>query len=348
MLVQDARERGWHSVYLQARAQLFLLQEDGATGDDSIGALCAELQEWRIWYLQSLTRDDYYRLYQLAATAGPAEEYARYLLRKRVQMEVDDDGTLFPLLEMTTLGGLRLSLGGRPVARTDDFSRTQRECLALLASAPEYKMTQEEVQLTFWPDSKPEKARSTLDTMLSRLRRTLKEKLQPYPVKKYLKLQKGVLGLEGVAVDAVTLAADVSRARELARRREFWQADIAYAMALSRWAGPFMPGACSTDQSAVYARQIEQLCIEASLEWSSLLNESGQTRRSIEVLDRALGMDRCNEAVMKALYRSHMRDGNIAMAHQLMQEFEDVMRADGYSSVEVARVLASFKSSEKL
>jgi len=347
MLVQAARERGWHNLSLQARAQLLLLQEGGPSGDDTIGALCAELQERGVWYLQSLTREDYYRLYKLATEAGTSERYARYLLRKRLQMEVDEEGNLYPMLEITTLGALRLSIEGRPVARADDFSRTQRECFALLAATPEHRIAQEEVQLTFWPDSQPEKARSTLDTMLSRLRRTLKDKLQPYPVKKYLKLQKGVLGLEGVSVDAVSLVSDIARARELVRRREYWQADIAYALALSRWAGPFMPGACSADPAAVFARQVEQLCIEASLEWSSLLNESGQTRRSIDVLDRALGMDRCNEAVMKALYRSHMRDGNIAMAHQLMQEFEDVMRADGYSSVEVARVLASFKSSEK-
>ena len=59
-------------------------------------------------------------------------------------------------------------------------------------------------------------------------------------------------------------------------------------------------------------------------------------------------MDRCNESIMKALYRSHMRDGNIAMASQLLQEFENVMRTEGYTATEVARVLVTFKSSEKI
>ena len=204
------------------------------------------------------------------------------------------------------------------------------------------------MQLTFWPDSQPEKARSTLDTMLSRLRGILKQKLQPYPVKKYLKLQKGVLSLERVVVDTVSVANDITRAREMVRRREFWQADAYYAMALSCWSGQYMPGACAADQAAVYARQIETLCIDASLEWSSLLNESGQTRRSIEVLSRALSMDRGNETIMKSLYRSHMRDGNIAMAHQLLQEFEEVMRAENYNPTEIARALASFKSSKEM
>jgi two-component system phosphate regulon response regulator PhoB len=341
-------EQGWQNLSLQARAQLLLVQEPGTVAADSISTLFAEMQERRVWYLQSLTADDYCRLYELASEAGAAEDYARYMLRQRLQVEVDAEGNLYPLLQMSTLGGIRLAQAGNPVARTEDFSRTQRECLALLAAAPDHRISQEEVQLAFWPDSKPEKARSTLDTMLSRLRGLLKKKLHPYPVKKYLKLQKGVLSLEGVIVDAVEVTNDIARARDLVRRREFWQAEASYAMALSRWEGPFMPGSCNVDQAAVYARQIGQLCIEASLEWSDLLNESGQIRRSIEVLNRALSMDRCNESAMKALYRSHMRDGNIAMAHQLLQEFEDVMRAEGYNPTETARVLASFKSSEKL
>ena len=90
---------------------------------------------------------------------------------------------------------------------------------------------------------------------------------------------------------------------------------------------------------------LQQLCLDASLEWSELLNESGQTRRSIDVLTHALNMERCNEVLMKALYRSQMRDGNIAAANQLQVQFEKVMKAEGYGPSDIARVLASFKSS---
>ncbi len=273
------------------------------------------------------------------------ESFARKVLRKRLLVEIDQNGEPYPLLRIETLGGLRIYLGRDLVALTDEFSRTQRECLALLAAAPDYRITQEEVQLTFWPESSPEKARSSLDTMLSRFRRILKDKFQPYPVKNYLKLQKGVLCLESVTVDAAEVVHDIARARELVRRGEFWQADVAYTTAFSRWHGHFMPGSCSAEQSSAYTRQLQQLCVDASLEWSRLLNEAGQTKRSVEILTRVWSMDRCNEAIMKALYRSHMRDGNIAMAHQLLQQFEEVFRAEGYNPSEAARVIASFKSS---
>ncbi|PLY03240.1 MAG: hypothetical protein C0623_01940 [Desulfuromonas sp.] len=336
---------GWHSLGLQLRAQQLLLP--GNEPGDTIGALMADMRERNSWYLQTLIGDDYCRFYQLARDAGEGESFAREILRKRLMLEVDADGVFYPVLRISTLGRLELSFNGRVVAGTEEFSRTQRECLALLAAAAGHRVPQEEVQLTFWPDKSPEKARSTLDTMLSRLRRLLKDKLQPQPVKRYLKLQKGVLGLEGVAVDAVEVASDIARAREFVRRREFWQADATYAVALERWRGQFVPGSCSADRAAVYARHLQQLCLDASLEWSELLNESGQMRRSIGVLTHALSMDRCNELIMKALYRSQMRDGNIAAANQLLVQYEKVMKSEGCGSSEIARVLTSFKTSDE-
>jgi len=327
-----------------------LLQHDNGHPDDtdSIAALMADMEERSIWHLQSLVEDDYRQLYTLARVPGKAGAYAADMLRKRLKLDIDENGESYPRLQLSTLGGLKMTLGGEIVARTEEFSRTQRECLAMLSAAPDFRLPQEEVQLTFWPDKSPEKARSTLDTMLSRLRKILKEKLQPYPVKKYLKLQKGVLSFESVEVDSVEVVADIGRAREHVRRREYWQAEATYAIALSRWHGQFMPGSSNADQAAVYAGQLQQLCLDASLEWSTLLNDSGQTGRSIEVLTHALNMDRCNESIMKALYRSHMRDGNIAMAHQLQQKFEKVMKSEGYGPSEIARVLATFKTSEKI
>ncbi len=338
-----AEEKEWSNLALQVSAQSLLLKEE--IEPEALAALLNEMTERGVWYLPALTGNDYLRLFAAAVETGTEESFVRFVLRKRLHVEVDADGGQYPLLQIATLGGLRMYLGRDLVALTDEFSRTQRECLALLAAAPDHRLTQEEVQLTFWPDSSPEKARSTLDTMLSRFRRILKEKLQPYPVKKYLKMQKGVLCLEGVVVDATEVSKDIARARELTRRGEYWQADVAYSVALSRWHGQFMPGSCSADQSAAYSRQLQQLCVDASLEWNQLLNDSGQIKRSIEVLSQVWSMDRGNESIMKVLYRSHMRDGNISMAHQLLHQFEEVFRAEGYSPSEAARVIASFKSS---
>ncbi len=345
-LAPEVEGRGWHNLQLQLRAQQLLLADDGDPDEGGVDSLFAAMQERHIWYLPSLAGEDYQLLFRLADRNASAKRFARDLLRKRLQVGVDDSGETYPILNISTLGGLKMSFGEKTVARTEEFSRTQRECLALLAAVPENRVDQEEVQLAFWPDSSPEKARSTLDTMLSRLRRTLRERLQPQPVKRYLKMQKGVLSLEGVAVDATEVASGIARAREHVRRREFWLADSAYAKSLSRWHGQFMPGSCNVDQSAGFARQLQQMCLEASLEWSVILNESGLARRAVEVLEHALSMDRGNESIMKGLYRSQMRNGNIAMAHQLLQQFEKTLRAEGYSPSEAARIVTSFKTAD--
>ena len=158
-------------------------------------------------------------------------------------------------------------------------------------------------------------------------------------------MQKGVLSFESVIVDSVEVMNGINSAREFIRRREFWQADVAFSTALAKWQGFFMPGSSSAEHSATYARKLQQLCIDATLEWNELLNDSGQTVRSIDALTHALSLDRSNESLMKALYRSHMRDGNITKAHQLLQQYEAVFRSEGYSPSDAALALASFQSS---
>lgn len=328
----------------QLRAQLLLL--DSPLADDTIGALLSDMRRAGVWYMRTLLADDYHHLYRLAVESGEEVDYAREMVQRRLLLDYDEDGEAYPRLRIKTLGGVRLFLGEEQVARSDDFSRSQRECLALLAAMSDCRISQEEVQLVFWPDKSPEKARSTLDTMLSRLRKTLKEKLHPYPVKRYLKLQKGVLSLEHAEVDADRVAKALARAREFIRRRRLWQADVAFSGALSLWQGPFMPGACSADQSAAFADQIQSLCIDAVLEWEPILHDSGQTPRAIAILSHALAMDRGNEELMRALYRCHMRHGNILRANELLKQFEKDLREEGHSASEAAMVIVSFKASE--
>ena len=95
------------------------------------------------------------------------------------------------------------------------FSRSQRECLALLVAAPDGQIDQEALQLLFWPDSSPEKGRSNLDTMLSRLRKTLQDRIAPLQAKDYLKLQKGTIVITSYSIHYTKLYED----RAVARRQ---------------------------------------------------------------------------------------------------------------------------------
>jgi two-component system phosphate regulon response regulator PhoB len=156
-------------------------------------------------------------------------EPATRRMANALDLAISDTGELIPRLEIRTLGGCTFFLEGRRVLRAEDLTPAQRELIAVLVAVPGMKLSQEEVQLDFWPDSPPEKARSSFDSLLLRLRKTVDQALAPHSIRNYLVLQKGMLCLQNVRVDAHAFRALARRGLEYARRREHWQAENAFA-----------------------------------------------------------------------------------------------------------------------
>jgi LuxR family transcriptional regulator, maltose regulon positive regulatory protein len=255
---------------------------------------------------------------------------------------VRDGEAPLPLLEVQTLGGIGIQAHGRPVVRAEDLSPAQRELLALLVAVPEMKLSQEEVQLDFWPDSPAEKARSSFDSLLLRLRKTLDTALAPHAARDYLQLQKGILSLDNVRVDAHAFAGLIRLGLDLVRRREPWQAGNAFARAHALWKGPFMPGASARDHAADYREELDLLYVVGMQAWAELLMTAGQTETAEEILLQALRIDRINDQLVKTLCRCHLRSNNPIKARQVIQGYAENLRREDYSHQEIEQILATF------
>ncbi len=276
----------------------------------------------------------------LAAGLGNGPVVAR--LAETLGLAVNDEGSVFPTLDLRTLGGCEVRIWGRRVLGAEDFSPAQRELLALLVATPGMKLSQEEVQLEFWPDSTPEKARSSFDSLLLRLRKTLDQALYPLAIKDCLVLQKGILSLQQVQVDAHTFRTLARRGLDHVRHQEFWAAENAFARAQALWAGTFMPGASSRDQSADFREELERLHIETSGCWADLLIDSGRTELAAELLRLALRLDRTNDALVRTLCRSHLRSNNPTQAKQVLRLYETNLRRENFPSEEIRQILDTF------
>ncbi len=315
------------------------LEEGGEIGE--------ALGQW----LMPLSRDD-----GLALRCSPPEIRRRLLdaavdlglvpaarpLAASLGLVVRDGETPLPLLEVQTLGGVGIQAHGRPVVRAEDLSPAQRELLALLVAVPEMRLSQEEVQLDFWPDSPAEKARSSFDSLLLRLRKTLDTALAPQATRDYLKLQKGILSLDNVRVDAHVFAGLIRLGLDLVRRREPWQAGNAFARAHALWKGPFMPGASARDHAADYREELDLLYVVGMQAWAELLMTAGQTETAEEVLVQALRIDRINDPLIRTLCRCHLRSNNPIKARQVIQGYAENLRREDYSHQEIEQILATF------
>lgn len=247
-----------------------------------------------------------------------------------------------PYLQMRTLGGCEFFLEGRRVLQAEALTPAQRELFALLVAAPGMKLSQDEIQLAFWPDSSPEKARSSFDSLLLRMRKVLEKALDPAPVRDYLLLQKGILALTQVRVDAHEFAALVDRGLELARKHNFWQAENALAQALELWQGEFMPGASVRDQTAALQEELDRRFVNGVLTLASHLIAGGRIEEAFPYLRRAQRLDPTNDDLARAQCRAHLRNGQIVKAHQVMRRYADELRRENYSGAEIDEILATF------
>jgi DNA-binding response OmpR family regulator len=99
------------------------------------------------------------------------------------------------ILSIKTLGQCVLTMAGRQLSWAEEFSPSQRQLMAILVGTPAGKISQEEVQVALWPDSSTSRARSSFDSLLSRVRRTMDNYLKPFDSTRYLVVNGGYLCL---------------------------------------------------------------------------------------------------------------------------------------------------------
>ena len=212
----------------------------------------------------------------------------------------------FPLLRLTTFGGLALSKDG--VALTGAAAQRSRlSLLALLATAGSTGFSRDKLLLHLWPESDEERARHAL-------------KQAVYSVRRDLGAEDVIVGTAALSLNPEIISSDV---------REFEAAILAgdFATATGLYAGPFLDGfhlkdsvefeRWSGEQRARYAHMwstaVEKLAIdlegrgswrEAAGHWRSLASAEPLSGRLTLALIRALAESGDVGAAMSQ-YRVH-------------------------------------------
>jgi two-component SAPR family response regulator len=249
-----------------------------------------------------------------------------------------------PELRIRTLGKMELLLDERVVARAEDLSRSLRNLLGLVLTSPQMRVSKDEVQLALWPESPPEKARSSFDSLLLRLRKTMDGVLQPYTIAHYLVLQRGILCLNNCRVDAVEFQQAARRGMEWRKKKNPEAAKAAFAEALQWWEGSFLPGTSEVDRLHEFKERLDRLYVEVVLGWSELLLADGECEAALRMLSQAISVDRVNDDLMRALHQACLAAKNPAKACEVVRQYEEALCRAGFGLPEICEVLESFKS----
>lgn len=278
-------------------------------------------------------------LLQTAVRLGIEGAYARYLAGKRLGLDIMDNGSAVPLLEIRTFGGLAMAVAGEVILWVEDFSRTQRELLAYLLVAPGLKCSQEKVQDALWPEASPAKARSNLDTLLLRLRKTLEGNSDLREAKHYILLHKGILQLRNCRIDALEFGQVARKGLAHYRRKEHWQAGHAFSEAYGLWTGPFLPNGPLTDAIRDFRQELSGLFSEIALKWGKLLLLTDGVEAVLPILRQALRYDRTNDELVRELYQLLVAAKNPRGARELLREYAENLRLEDCDEAEIGEIL---------
>lgn len=276
------------------------------------------------------------------STAVDAEimaEEARRLAALRLGMALLPHGNAVPILRIRILGGLAIDLDGGLTISGEALTPVQRELLAMLATSPSLSLSQTEIQVAMWPDSPPDRSRAAFDTLLSRLRKFLDKAFAPDSSKPYLSLQKSVLRLENCQVDAREMFGLLKTGLRHVKRHELWQASNAFRAGFHFWQGELLPGFVTHDDVCRFRDHLNQVVQESALAWSRILASQGEREEALRMAAEAVRIDGLNPTAVQELYSLHAEAGDQAKAIKVLRDYEEALKAEGFSRQEIERSL---------
>jgi two-component system phosphate regulon response regulator PhoB len=269
------------------------------------------------------------------------------LLRRRGTIQGDGENTPEAVnspefLMVKTLGRCELRFGNRNLSWTEEFSPAQRQLMAMLVGSSSGKVSQEEVQASLWPDSTSSRARSSFDSLLSRVRRTLDQTLAPFDSKKYLTVKRGYLCLEHSLVDAHEFRRLVRKAIQQLAGGEFWPAEITFSSAFSLWRGTFVPGDFGSDAAVIFQDELEQLYLDSSQTFARLLAQGERYREAAKLLRDALRYEPTNDGVVRLLYSLCLAQDSPGQASKIVKQYSEALARENFPAQEIEVTLQDF------
>ena len=260
---------------------------------------------------------------------------AQQLAYSRLKLHLLQDGSALPLLHIETVSGVVLRMAESDAVLAErDITPLQSKLLTILAGANDMEISFEQMQQELWPDPHQETDRSKLDTLLSRLRKSLTAAFGRDAAKCYLELKSGSLRLRYCTSDVADAAREASRGLHLAQSGKVWQAHCAFVrMSVALGSAPG-EGLCR-----MYARlptNISYTIINAATEWVAILLAAGRLHMGITVAMQALRIDPINDRLQRTYYNLLTALHRPGEAMAALHAYREYLSDAGFDQAEVS------------
>lgn len=274
------------------------------------------------------------KLLGLAVERDIEKYFAMSLAGKRLQINFSEAGQPIPLLTFILLDSFQIKINNNTIFEAKDLTPFQRELLGLLITSKGQRIPQEKIQLTLWPDSSPENARKSFDTLLTRLRKLISPHL-PVPVKNYLYIQKGILCLTNYRIDALDFIEAARIGLAHCKNEDWWQAQNAFRNGLSLWQGGMPEDIFQNEQALEFNDEINNLLIDIATTRANNLPTSVHTDEAIQFIEKILQTNPLEEDLTALLYAFYEQQNSPLKARSTLDRYKAALTRAEYTEDEV-------------
>ncbi len=274
-------------------------------------------------------------LLSLAVRNNIEESFCEKLARTHLDMTFSDRGNALLLLHFTLLDSFQITFRNKVIFTVKDLTPFQREMLGLIITAKKQKISKEKIELELWPDSSPENARKSMDSLLTRLRKLFAPHL-PDDVSEYLSLQKGILCLTNNQIDAFGFLKAAQAGLSHSWNNEWWQAQNAFQTAFSLWKGALPEDIFRSEQVLSFNDMLLDQLVEMAIVWAKSRASAGKPEEAISIVEQVLQINYLEENLTILLYRFHIHNNNPLQANETLEQYRTALVKANYTEQEIS------------
>ena len=276
-----------------------------------------------------------------AVAEGIEVETATRLSHKKLHRGYTPLGKSVPLLSISSFGCFAITMEGREVLTQQDLTISQQRLFALLLSRRDATLSVDEIQTLFWPDASPQKGRASLDTMVSRLKKTLRKAVFPYKPGDFLTMKKEKLVLTNVRSDVWRFIDLAEEGLQFLRLKLFWQAANRFRTAFALIKGPYLVGFAGDGTSHEHREYVLRPLIQrTAMAWTNALPHLViPLSHDLAILEGYVAGDPDSQALVAALHHLYMTTNAPNKAASLLRKYRDKLTHEGMPEHEVESLL---------
>lgn len=295
------------------------------------------LRRHRVMFFWGVTADLLRQLLPLLSSAVERALLAP-LVEKYLVAALDANNQLFELVRIESLGGFVFHKGDASFD-LHQVGQASRLILAHLMMAQQRTMSTEVLMGQIWPDSPPAKARNNFDAAHSRLRRALEDVFGRVIRQGYLVLERGMVSLQYVKIDAHRFSEGMEKARYHLQREHYWQAEQILWRMDQYWNGEFLHGYDLGEEFPRYREHLNRLRLEQLDLLARLLRRRRHDSEACTLLQAGLSLDPTQDTMVRQLLDIYQEGRDTRAAEQLLKDYRAALAREEYDAEEIEELI---------